>query len=120
MNLEGRKPILDQNCEKTQKLFYTFGGFRATHETMGGILGCSHDTIQRTFKDEDNLLCVAYKKGFAELKRKLSEAQIATAIEDRNPTLLVWLGKQYLGQTDKPGNDDDTKPETVAFDFEAI
>ena len=32
---------------------------------------------------------------------KLSEAQIHNAIVENNATLQVWLGKQYLGQTDK-------------------
>ena len=41
------------------------------------------------------------------MKMKLSEAQVKTAIEDRNPTLLVWLGKQHLNQKDSPMPDED-------------
>ena len=39
------------------------------------------------------------------MKMKLSEAQVKTAIEEHNPTLLVWLGKQYLGQKDIPDSE---------------
>ena len=46
------------------------------------------------------------------MKMKLSEAQVKAGIEDRNPTLLVWLGKQYLGQKDVPdASQDHNKPE---------
>ena len=47
------------------------------------------------------------------MKMKLSEAQVKTAIEDRNPTLLVWLGKQYLGQKDVPDTCNENKDITV-------
>jgi hypothetical protein len=87
---------------------------------MAGILGCSHDTIQRTFKDETNLLCVSYKKGISELKQKLSEAQIHAAINDKNPTLLIWLGKQYLNQAETPQIKNEHTPETIGFDFELV
>ena len=40
--------------------------------------------------------------GRAKMKRKLKEAQIAlTEGEKPNPVMLIWLGKQYLGQADK-------------------
>ena len=34
-------------------------------------------------------------------KISLRRAQYTAAVVDRNPTLLVWLGKQHLDQTDK-------------------
>jgi len=42
----------------------------------------------------------AYKKEFARTKMKLSETQLKYALKG-NATLLIWLGKQYLGQTDE-------------------
>ena len=47
------------------------------------------------------------------MKMKLSEAQVKTAIEEHNPTLLVWLGKQYLGQKDVPDSGNENKDITV-------
>ena len=77
-----------------------FGYFRATYDTMAEQIGCHVDTIRAAMQDENSEFSKAYKKGFSGMKMKLSEAQVKTAIEDRNPTLLVWLGKQYLGQKD--------------------
>jgi len=50
-------------------------------------------------------------KGRAGMKRRLRAVQISTALGG-NATLLIWLGKQYLGQTDSPivGNDDKVLP----------
>lgn len=47
-------------------------------------------------------------KGRAGLKRRLRAVQLSTALSG-NATLLIWLGKQYLGQSDSPINSDDDK-----------
>lgn len=39
-------------------------------------------------------------KARASLKTRLRRAQITAAL-DRNPALLIWLGKQMLGQVEK-------------------
>jgi hypothetical protein len=72
----------------------------------------SVDTIRAAMQDDKSEFSKEYKKGFSGMKMKLSEAQVKSAIEDRNPTLLVWLGKQYLGQKDVPdAPQDHNKPE---------
>ena len=40
------------------------------------------------------------KKGRARLRKSLRRAQIKSALSG-NSTMLVWLGKQYLGQSDR-------------------
>ena len=77
-----------------------FGQFRATHETMAEYFGCSVRTIEREMSNEDSKYCRAYKKARSNLKMKLSEAQVHEALNG-NATMLVWLGKQHLGQKDK-------------------
>lgn len=52
----------------------------------------SHDTIARRYATE-------IAKGKADLKLTLRQSQLAAA-EQGNSTMLVWLGKQYLGQSD--------------------
>jgi len=84
-----------------------FGYFRATYDTMAEQIGCHVDTIRAAMQDEDSEFSKAYKKGFSSMKMKLSEAQVKTAIEEHNSTLLVWLGKQYLDQKDNPMPDED-------------
>jgi len=74
---------------------------------MAEQIECSVDTIRAAMQDDKSEFSKAYKKGFSSMKMKLSEAQVKAGIEDRNPTLLVWLGKQYLGQKDNPMPDED-------------
>ena len=101
------------------KRVYDMGYFRATHETMASLLECSADTIERQLRDPESEFAVAYKKGQSELRSKLSEAQIRVALEG-NVTMLIWLGKQYLGQRDNAVEVNPSTPEAVAFAFEEI
>ena len=108
-----KKPIGRPRIELDPKQAKIFGYFRATYDTMAEQIGCHVDTIRAAMQDEDSEFSKAYKKGFSGMKMKLSEAQVKTAIEDRNPTLLVWLGKQYLGQKDVPDTCNENKDITV-------
>ncbi len=76
------------------------GKFRATHETMADYFGVCVRTIERYMADDEGEFCRVYKKGMADCKLKLSEAQVQLALKG-NATMLVWLGKQHLGQKDK-------------------
>lgn len=53
----------------------------------------------------------AFKRGQQEGKISLRRLQFKHA--ETNPTMCIWLGKQYLGQVDTPVSDDDS-------DFELI
>jgi excisionase family DNA binding protein len=100
MHKQAKAPVGRPRIELDAKQAGIFGYFRATYETMAEYLGCHYDTIRRAMQDDESEFCKAYKKSYAGMKMKLSEAQIKTALEDRNATLLIWLGKQYLGQKD--------------------
>ena len=76
------------------------GRFRATHETMAEHFDVCVRTIERYMKDEESDFCRVYKKAFSECKMSIAEAQVKSALEG-NATLLIWLGKQHLGQVDK-------------------
>jgi len=102
-----KKPVGRPRIELDPKQAKIFGYFRATYDTMAEQIGCHVDTIRAAMQDEDSEFSKAYKKGFSSMKMKLSEAQVQTAIEEHNPTLLVWLGKQYLDQKDNPMPDED-------------
>ena len=45
---------------------------------------------------------VQLQKGRGRLKKKLLEAQFTAAIKYRSAAMLIWLGKQFLGQHDHP------------------
>ena len=106
-NPKAKKPTGRPRIELDPKQAKIFGYFRATYDTMAEQIGCHVDTIRAAMQDDKSEFSKEYKKGFSGMKMKLSEAQIKTAIEDRNPTLLVWLGKQYLNQKDSPMPDED-------------
>ena len=106
-NPKAKKPTGRPRIELDPKQAKIFGYFRATYDTMAEQIGCHVDTIRAAMQDEDSEFSKEYKKGFSGMKMKLSEAQVKTAIEDRNPTLLVWLGKQHLNQKDSPMPDED-------------
>jgi len=93
----GRPRSLDDvDFEKVALL----GRFRATHETMAEFFDVSVRTIERYMKDDTSEFCRVYKKAFAECKMSIAEAQVHSALEG-NATLLIWLGKQHLGQIDR-------------------
>lgn len=73
---------------------------QCTQEEISNFLGISTRTLQ---KDEEFLRI--YKKGLDNGKMSLRRWQYKKA-QDGNVSMLIWLGKQYLGQTDKVENKD--------------
>jgi len=72
---------------------------QCTDEEIAAVLGVERSTIKRRKKDDDEF-CTAYKKGKERGKASLRRMQFKAA-EGGNATMLIWLGKQYLGQSDK-------------------
>lgn len=105
---KGGRPRIEINQEHFEKLC----GIQCTLDEIAGFFLCSEDTIERWCKK-------TYKMGFAEVfNQKRSSGRISLRrsqfrLAETNPTMAIWLGKQYLGQTDKQElaisrNDDDT------------
>lgn len=94
------------------------GKCRASNETMAEWFECSKKTIDRNMKNNDEF-CLAYKRGFSGTKLKLSEKQIDKALSG-NVTMLIWLGKQYLGQKEPRYMDLEDPNQTVDFEFEVV
>jgi hypothetical protein len=66
---------------------------------MAAVLGVSVDTIQRRKRDSEEF-CGVIEKGRASLRNSLRRLQVKKALEG-NTTMLIWLGKQLLGQSDR-------------------
>lgn len=64
-----------------------------TMEEIAAVVGCSVDTLERRFAD-------TIKTGRDRGKSSLRRVQWRLA-QDGNAALAIWLGKQWLGQTDK-------------------
>jgi hypothetical protein len=74
------------------------GRIQATVEEAASVLRCSKRTLQYFFEqypDERETFEEGRHEGCASLRRK----QFAMA--EKNATMAIWLGKQYLGQRDK-------------------
>lgn len=90
------RPKIQFNLEEVEKL----GSIGASYEEIAGWFDCTTRTIDRRMADSDGEFSRAYKRGSTHLKRSLRRDQIEAARKG-NATLLIWLGKQLLGQSDK-------------------
>jgi len=78
---------------------------QCTQEEISNILGISISTLVRRVKEEKGETYEGYyKKASAGGKASLRRKQFERA-EGGSDTMLIWLGKQYLGQADKQETD---------------
>lgn len=87
-----------------------------TGEEQAAILKVDYDTLNRACKRE-------HKKSFADYfkqksstgKMSLRRRQFTTAM-DGNPTMLIWLGKNWLNQNDNiPEETGEPEPLNITF-----
>lgn len=102
-----------------QKQFEKLCHIQCTLNEIAGYFSCSPDTIENWCK-------ATYKMGFSDVyeqKRgfgKISLRRSQFRMAETNPTMAIWLGKQYLGQSDKnelrvSKSDDDTIKEMESY-----
>ena len=60
---------------------------------IAAVMDCSDDTLSRRFAD-------VIQKGRSRMRASVRRKQFEVAMSG-NPTMLVWLGKQELNQSDK-------------------
>lgn len=68
-----------------------------TTKEIAAFLEIAEKTVERNFREELDW-------GRSNLRQSIRKAQIQTAIQDRNTTMLIWLGKNYLGQREPKTN----------------
>lgn len=102
----GRPPSIDINDEEIKKQVEIFGRLLSTQREMADWFGVHINTIERYMMDEEGEFFRIYKRAASEAKTSLRRMQM-NAAEEGNATMLVWLGKQNLGQKDTQylGND---------------
>jgi predicted nucleic acid binding AN1-type Zn finger protein len=75
---------------------------QCTGEEIAGVLNIDYDTLNAGCKRERSM---GFSDYFAQKamggKSSLRRAQFKAATEDGNSTMLIWLGKNMLNQTDK-------------------
>jgi hypothetical protein len=76
-------------------------------------MGCTDSEIARWFGIEESTLKYNFSeiiaKGREQLKQSLRQAQIRLAMSG-NATMLIWLGKNILGQSDNPVDSEANTP----------
>lgn len=89
------RPKIDIDIKQFEKLC----GLQCTLKEIAGYFSCSEDTIERWCQRE-------YKANFAEVFRQkrvtglISLRRSQFRLAEANPSLSIWLGKQYLGQSE--------------------
>ncbi len=83
------RPLAEVNADDVVKL----AAMGCTNTEIAAFCDCSVDTITRRFAEE-------IAKGREQGKTKLRRLQWKSA-EAGNVAMQIWLGKQYLGQSDK-------------------
>lgn len=74
-----------------------------TYAEIADVVGLGESTLKKRFGD-------LIEKGRSVGKKALRRAQFEKAISDKDPRMLIFLGKQYLSQKDNPENKDDDTP----------
>ena len=80
--------------EEVQKL----SKFGMTNVEIADFFGCDESLIRKSYSEY-------LTKGRAEMKLRLRQLQWKSA-EKGNAVMLIWLGKQMLGQSDIPLGED--------------
>lgn len=89
-----RKVLTEEGAKVVEKLASIF----CPEEDIAEILGVSIDTMHN--EDNNELFRGAILRGKTNGKRSLRQTQFDIALRG-NVKMLIWLGKQYLGQSDK-------------------
>ena len=102
------RPRIDIDKDQFTKLC----SIQCTLNEIASWFKCSEDTIERWCKRELSMsFAEAYKMFSADGKISLRRTQFRMA--ETNCSMAIWLGKQYLGQSEQQDvriatNDDDT------------
>lgn len=90
------RPRKEIDSEQFEKLC----ALQCTLSEIASWFNCAEDTIQRWSKRHyGKVFSDVYKKYSANGKISLRRYQFKMA--EHNVSMAIWLGKQYLGQTDK-------------------
>jgi hypothetical protein len=93
------RPKLDIDAEQVKRL----ARLHCTMQEMADFFGCHRDTLHNNFSAEID-------KGRSEGNISLRRKQWQMAVEKGNVVMLIWLGKQMLGQRNEILESDNNAP----------
>lgn len=109
------RPRIEIDKEQFEKLC----SLQCTKGEIAGFFNCSEDTIERWCNREyKECFAVVFSKKREVGKISLRRSQFRMA--ETNPSMAIWLGKQYLGQAEKQEvavsiNEDETMKEMEQY-----
>jgi hypothetical protein len=74
---------------------------QCTGEEIAQIMGFSYDTLERRIKETHSISAAEYIKRHAQGGKATLRRLQWKAANNGNTSMLIWLGKQYLGQVDR-------------------
>lgn len=86
-----------------RELVWKLASMMCTIKEIADVVGLAEATVSKKFGD-------LIEKGRSQGKKALRRAQFEKAVADKDPRLLIFLGKQYLGQKDSPEDTDTSSP----------
>ena len=101
---KGGRPAFEFSPKVLQQI-QDLASYMCTKEEVANIIGCHRTTL---YRNEQAL--EAYNKGVNVAKQKIRKTQFDIATKLNSSIMAMWLGKVYLGQTDKIQNTDDNAP----------
>jgi bifunctional pyridoxal-dependent enzyme with beta-cystathionase and maltose regulon repressor activities len=105
----------------TDEQFKTIEGMariQCTQVEICDIFDVTEKTLNVALKKHSNTtFSQLIKKNLSHGKASLRRSQWKLATDKLNPTMLVWLGKQHLGQTDKVESMDDADTPSVTINL---
>ena len=90
MTNQAGRPALQLDEEQVFKL----ARLNVSVKDMADVLDCSKRVLENNYLDVIN-------EGRANLRTSILRKQYEVGVIDGNITMLIWMGKQYLGQADK-------------------
>lgn len=94
-----------------QKQFETLCGIQCTENEICAVLGVTDKTLntwcRRTYKMTFSDI-FAQKRDYGKASLRRMQYKLA---ESGNATMLIWLGRQWLGQAEKQSKPDDDEDE---------
>lgn len=105
------RPRIEINKEQFENLC----GLQCTLVEIAFFFRCSEDTIERWCKRTYGInFAEIYKKNASRGLISLRRAQFRLA--EKSATMAIWLGKQYLGQKDRPEEFNDVEDIDAYFE----
>ncbi len=98
----GRRPF-DPDLKQVEQL----AAIACTQEEAAAVLGVARYTLSRKLRQRKYR--EAWERGRGRGNMALRREQFEIATQKGNVTMLIWLGKQWLGQRDHPEFSDDAR-----------